>query len=365
MVFTESAQAIVVPILEAFVVYYHVSFVSQYTLDNVGIGISEADLIYHAIFILALFFQVFLAADALWRRNSVQIIGLVVFNFLSLAYAGIQLYQHQILEDQGTANADYNPKDLRFPKYDKDAPKIYYEGKMRPIEHSIIGLMAGFSVYLAIISYLLSKEFGWENYKTYSADIKVRDAYMNLTILQTLIKLDTFFIGSYALQLIPSKNIGYATEVLSLIEVVLVFVFGTAMLVMAWFSVVKEMKYLLLSVINIYTLSLIYWVWRVIAVNIIPNNQSSDPYLFTRRFLTFFLTTIIAFVIITIIYCIICFRNMKRGTYVLTVFGKSEKELESKNLDYLDPSSPRSKRQSAIHQQRLRAQERESRIILD
>ncbi|CAG8747039.1 1487_t:CDS:2, partial [Racocetra fulgida] len=59
------------------------------------------------------------------------------------------------------------------------------------------------------MSYLLSKEFGWENYKTYSADIRIRDAYWNLIILQTLLKMDIFFIGSYALQLIPSQRIGY------------------------------------------------------------------------------------------------------------------------------------------------------------
>ncbi|CAG8758800.1 3098_t:CDS:2, partial [Racocetra persica] len=141
--------------------------------------------------------------------------------------------------------------------------------------------------------------------------------------------------------------------------VVLVFFFGTAMLVMAWFSVTMEMKYLLLSVINIYSLSLIYWLYRLITVNIKLQTDDEDPYRFTRRFLTFFLATIVILVLATIIYSIICFRNMLRGLYVLTVFGRSAKEEDNED------TSTSSKRRSAIHQQRIRDKERESRIILD
>ncbi|CAG8638760.1 10156_t:CDS:2, partial [Cetraspora pellucida] len=354
-------QAIIITVLEAFVIYFHVNFVKQYQLTPQGDGISEADLIYHAIFILSLFFQILLAADALWHRNTVQIIALVMFNFLSLIYAGIQLYQHQILEDEGTIGAKYKPDTSLFSINDPEAPKIYYQARMRPLEHTIIGLISGFSVYLAFMSYLLSKEFGWENYKTYSADLLVRNTYLYLTVLQTLIKMDVFFIGSYALQLIPSQQIGYSY---SIIEVALVFFFGTLMLLLAWFSVTMELKYLLLSVINIYSLSLIYWVYRLVTVNIKTSTDGTDPYQFTRRFLSFFLATTFALVAFTVFYSVVCFRNMMRGIYVLTVFGQPENEVEGRSpylgVDNLSTQSPQfmSKRQSAIiQQQRLRAQE--------
>ncbi|CAG8577463.1 21042_t:CDS:2, partial [Gigaspora rosea] len=276
-------------------------------------GISEADLIYHAIFIISLFFQILLVADALWRRNSVQIVALVIFNLLSLAYAGIQLYQHQILEEQGTEKAPYNPKDPRFPKGDanRETPKDYYEPRMRPIEHTIIGLISAFSIYLAFMSYLLTKEFGWENYRTYSADVRVRDAFWNLTILQTLIKMDVFFIGSYALQLIPSQQIGYYSSVA---EIALVFFVGTLLLLISWVSVVYEMKYLLLSAINLYGISLIYWAFRLVSI-CIPKSDA----------------VIIVLVLATVFYSVICFRNMMRGLYVLTVFGRPENEPEGRS----------------------------------
>ncbi|CAG8509625.1 4462_t:CDS:2, partial [Gigaspora rosea] len=115
---------------------------------------------------------------------------------LLLAYAGIQLFQHQILEDVGTLNATYTPTNPIFSQDDRDAPKNYYEARMRPLEHTIVGLICVFSVYLAFMSYMLTKEFGWKNYKIYTANPQVRNALSSLTILQTLIKMDVFFIGS-------------------------------------------------------------------------------------------------------------------------------------------------------------------------
>ncbi|CAG8467605.1 14295_t:CDS:2 [Dentiscutata erythropus] len=356
-------QAIIITVLEAFVIYFHVNFVSQYQLDSVGDGISEADLIYHSIFILSLFFQVLLVVDALWHRNSVQIVALVVFNLLTLAYVGIQLYQHKILEDQGTQNATYTPINPIFPKDDRDAPKVHYEALMRPLEHTIIGLISAFSIYLAVMSYLLTKEFGWENYKIYSSDPQVRERFMSLTILQTLIKMDVFFIGSYAIQLIPSKQIGYYS---SIVEIALVFFFGTLMLLIAWISVIMEKKYLLLSAINMYSISLVYWAFRFTTINL-PKQNGSDPYEFTRRFLTFFLVITFILVLITVHYSIVCFRNMMRGFYVLSVYGRSENEKKNNlDIDDLEASSKRiSKKENAIRIHQKQAQEEHEKAILD
>jgi hypothetical protein len=161
------------------------------------------------------------------------------------------------------------------------------------------------------------KEFGWEIYRTYNADVETRNAFRSLSILQTLIKLDIFFIGSYAIQLIPSQTIGYFNTIT---ETVLIFLVGTIMLLLAWYSITKESKYILLCVINVLTLSVIYMVFRIISINL-PPKGGYDPYEFTRRLLTFFLATTIVMVLATIYYAIVCFRNMMHGIYILTVYG--------------------------------------------
>ncbi|CAG8593350.1 15005_t:CDS:2, partial [Gigaspora rosea] len=278
-------------------------------------------------------------------------------------YAGIQLFQHLMLEDAGTINATYAPTDPIFPKDDSDAPKEYYEAKMRPLEQAIIVLICIFSVYLAFMSYLLTKEFGWKIYKIYSADPQVRKALSNLTILQALIKIDVFFIGSYVLQLIPSQKLGYYSSVL---EISLVFVSGTVTLLMAWFSVSREMKYLLLSVINLSSVSLIYWGYRLITINL--PRSGFDPYQFTRGFLTFFLVTIFVLVLITVYYSIICFRNMMRGVYIFAVYGQSENEAAggspSSSIDNLEPSKHITKKENAIRQHKVLIRQQDDNAVL-
>ncbi|CAG8621825.1 10393_t:CDS:1 [Acaulospora colombiana] len=130
--------------------------------------------------------------------------------------------------------------------------------------------------------------------------------------------MDIFFVVSYAIQLIPSQELGYSPTI---VETVLTFFFGTIMMLMAWFSVTRESKYLLLSVINLLGISMFYLIYKLVKVNLIPSDGGWDPYRFTRRFLTFFLATTLVLVATTIYYGIICFKNMMEGTYVLTVYG--------------------------------------------
>ncbi|CAG8451562.1 6651_t:CDS:2 [Acaulospora morrowiae] len=346
-------QAIIVSVLECLVVYFHVNYVSHYTLDKQGQGISEADLIYHAIFILSLGFQIVIAADALWHRNVVQLLSLVVFNLLSLIYASIQLYQHKILEDRGLSSDIFNPSN-DFPTH--EYTMNYYESRMRPLEYVIIGMVSGFSLFLGLLSINLTREFGWENYKTYSADMDIRKAYVSLSVLQTLIKLDIFFIGSYAIQLIPSQKIGYN---MSIVEIVLIFFCGTMILLISWFSIVHEMKYLLLCVINMLCISLIYLIYELVRINIV---KDPDPYEFTRRFLTFFLSTTWCLIFFTVVYSIICFRNMMKGIYVITDEEELEENPRKKRFSrILSPThKPTSNRQSAIDQRRTRLSRRET-----
>lgn len=80
-------EAIVICILEGIVIMNHLGLVSNCNLDTQGkgmysymfakkntkinkLGVSESDLIYHSLFIIAQVFQVILCADALYQRNT-------------------------------------------------------------------------------------------------------------------------------------------------------------------------------------------------------------------------------------------------------------------------------------------------------
>ena len=74
-------------------------------------------------------------------------------------------------------------------------------------------------------------------------------------------------------------------------------------------------------------LSLVYMIYRIININLPhPSDPKQDPYLFTRRLLSFFLATTICLVIATVYYALVCFRNMMRGIYIFSVYGLPGRE---------------------------------------
>ncbi|CEI99719.1 hypothetical protein RMCBS344292_13801 [Rhizopus microsporus] len=71
-------EAIVISILEGMVIMNHLGLVQNCSTTIVEEGVSESDLIYHALFIISQVFQVVLCIDALYQRNT----GIVQMGFL-------------------------------------------------------------------------------------------------------------------------------------------------------------------------------------------------------------------------------------------------------------------------------------------
>lgn len=120
------------------------------------------------------------------------------------------------------------------------------------------------------------------------------------SLLLTLLKLDFFFVFSFAAQLIPSQDLGYDD---SITETVLVFVFGGVGLSLALVAVYRENKYAMLAFIFGGVLSVAYFVYRIVVIAR-PRTGGYDPYLHTRQFLIF--TTVIAAVLIVLTIGVAC-----------------------------------------------------------
>lgn len=137
---------------------------------------------------------------------------------------------------------------------------------------------------------------------------------IHLSILLTLLKLDFYFIFSYAAQLIPSAKLSYdATNV----EMILVFVLGALGLALGFYAIYKENKWFMGTFLLCSILSLIYFLFRLGRVAM-PRDPLNDPYEFTRRFLIFTIVITAILNLATIVMTGLTFYNLWNGVRVFT-----------------------------------------------
>jgi hypothetical protein len=132
------------------------------------------------------------------------------------------------------------------------------------------------------------------------------------SLLLTLLKLDFFFVFSFAAQLIPSQRLGYQDTIT---ETVLVFIFGGIGLSLALIAVYQENKIAMLTFIIGGFLSIVYFIYRIVIIAR-PRPEGADPYLHTRQFLIFTTAVAAALILITICVAIKCFLNVKNGIFI-------------------------------------------------
>ncbi|OBZ90585.1 hypothetical protein A0J61_01363 [Choanephora cucurbitarum] len=323
----------------------HHELVSNCNLDTFGKGVSESDVIYHSLFIVSQVFQVILCIDALYQRNTAQLIALITFgllvvvsldltsleestiaNTIIFSYAGIQLQQHVILEDNVCEASKWLPSSAKWqPGIEgMNVAKAYFRSVMRPIEYTIIALIPAFFIALAYFGWKLRKQFAWDNYRNFSADIRVRNALITTSLLLTLLKLDFFFVFSFAAQLIPSQRLGYQDSVT---ETVLVFVLGGLGLALVVVAVYKENKYALMASILAGFLCIVYFIYRLVLI--CQPRYGDDPYLHTREFLIFTTVIAAALVLFTSIVAFRCLLNVNRGILIFNdeTLGKNKQKV--------------------------------------
>lgn len=146
------------------------------------------------------------------------------------------------------------------------------------------------------------------------------------SVLMTLLKLDFFFVFSFAAQLIPSRSLGYGNTVT---ETVLVFVLGAVGLSLAILAVYQENKYAMSTAILAGLLATAYFIYRLVIIAL-PPSSSYDPYAHTRQFLIF--TTVVALflILLTIAVAFKCLLNVHNGVFIFKM------KAENKNKVYGD-----------------------------
>ncbi|KAF1835680.1 hypothetical protein BDW02DRAFT_277288 [Decorospora gaudefroyi] len=247
-----------------------------------------------AVFMFGYIYQLFLTWDALRLKNTIQVIGLVLYNIGILVYAGIQFDQIKDAADELNQAAFI--------------PAAFWT-QVKPMLIALPVLMAIATVIFAFEAWKLYDEFAWTIYKRISADTRLKRRYLTYQIYIALLKFDFFFFLAFTVQfLVVVKNT--KTVELALTAAALVITFFLLFLAAWW--VRRESVGGMIVVIVVYFIALGYFLFKLIRMYVADASRQQD-YQPARKSLTAFAILTILLLIFTIVTACLCTHNFGKG----------------------------------------------------
>ena len=117
---------------------------------------------YLAIFIFGFVYQIVLVWDALRLSNTIQVIGICLYNLGMMIYAAVQ--QDQVTDTVDAIGADY--LDLEAWEY------------VTPCLTAVPCILGGGTLLLSGVAWKLYSVFAWSIYKQISADLRLKRRYL-------------------------------------------------------------------------------------------------------------------------------------------------------------------------------------------
>ncbi|KAJ8663901.1 hypothetical protein O0I10_000176 [Lichtheimia ornata] len=306
-------QAVLGITLEAVIFNYHstsVNLIYEHRLQELSLLTAYANarslLVYYSLFIIAQLFTLVLVIDAIYQKNTIELIALAVFEVGMSAYSVIQYHQSTSLFSDATDSAVVTLLGDSL-------------GTSRWAEVTQICIMILSTVAFLFLGYKLYLEFGWHIYKKIGADLAMRDRYKMYQIFMMLLKFDFFFFLGFSVQYLALLIVTWWPEadtteesselIAKLVEHIFLSCLVTiAMLLLAYSGLRRECKAHLYIFMALSLASTIYFILTLVQIS-----QQPQRYIGSKAFLTFFLCVDIGLILVTVPISILCLRNFNQG----------------------------------------------------
>lgn len=260
---------------------------------------------YLIVFVFAQLFQLVFAWDAVRAQNTIELIGIVLFNLCCFVYSIFEISQIQrSLSDAG---------DRGF--FDSKPGKTSTEVAMdlnTSLQPFLIVMVCVFGITQCLVTWLayrLFQEFGWKIYKKIGADPNIKKMYRAYQIYLVLIKVDLFFFVGFSIQFIYLTLTRRSNDPEYWLTIIILFV-TIPILYIAIYAVRHESRRWMAVFFTTMVAGVVYFIYKIVRMY---HGEKVPIYEGVVRFLTLFASLCLVAILLTIANAAVCYLNFGRG----------------------------------------------------